>query len=187
MSEENKSKNESIIKIDSSTVGNVTGIDNSTNYVLDSTSLFTVQAVTQFSTDAARHISKVAEVLAKDLDFELPDLGLDSKKIKEKFDNMKCSETYVNEFEQRAAYFPSIQEIIANDSVKGGADTIKAIQNQIIKLYLQILNQFNTGSEIHNIIYSKLSEKLDTDDHKRAADIFICYTVYSCGIFNEKK
>lgn len=118
---------------------------------------------------------------------ESEDFGLLSVKLKQKFENMSCTETYINDFNKSAGFFPTIQTMIEKDTFGSNGETIRHIMSFVVKIYLQIADNFDTGDKIHMATLSQISKKLSNSNHKIAANVLICFTIHECGIFNDKK
>ena len=184
-------------KIDNTQIGGkYTGNDdNSTNNHYDLSNvenakhiLHDIKIIEAFSLSAKTHLAKVSAKIAEayHIDSQREDLGFDKIELKEKLSNMKCSATYKKDFDEMSSFFHTVDELLKNDAVEGGSRTIKAIISFIKKLYLQYLDKFENGDQIHNAILTDLM-KQDDNDFYISANILIFYVVRGCGIFNEKK
>lgn len=167
--------------------------DNSTNIYIDNPEaakeiLHDIHIIAIFAENAQAHLSEVAAILASayDLNDIQEDSGLDNKKLKEKFSNMKCSETYIKDYNEMSAFFHTISGMVNKDSVVGGGKTVRLIISLIQKMYVQLLDKHNNGDEIHNAMLVKLMKKGEPNFFI-AANIFIYYIIRECGIFNETK
>lgn len=169
--------------------------DNSTNISINIEAveqakpiLYDLKIIEAFAMNAQRYIGEVAQVLdqAFDNDDKKKDMGLDEKKIKKKFTDMKCSNTLINDYDQMSEFFHVIDSMVKTDAVAGGAASVKRLIENIIKLYTQFLETYDSGDKIHNAIVVELMKR---DNHKFfiSANIFTFYVIRECGIFNEQK
>ena len=176
--------------------GNYTGGDDlSTNIEINTKNLeeskallHDISVIEAFSISAQTYLAEVSEEIcsAHDLDDQKEDFGLDEVKLKSKFENMKCSETYKLDYDEMSSFFHVISELEGRDAVKGGSNTVKVIISLVKKLYLEFLATSSNGDEIHNKILAKLMIKNNRSTYV-SANIFIYYVVRGCGIFNETK
>ena len=173
--------------------GNDHSINNSVNISVEKVEvakalLHDIEVIEAFSISAQKYLSEVASEIANAFNLEnrIEDEGLDEKSLLSKFENMKCSQTYISDYNEMSAFFHVIDNLATKDSTKGGSATIRTLISLIKKLYMQFLNKYETGDEIHNVIVAKLMKK-DNQSFFIAANIFVYYIVRGCGIFNEKK
>jgi hypothetical protein len=151
--------------------------------------LWDKEAVEVFSVNAAGHITVLAQEIiesATDED-EALDFGLLAADLKQKFLDMKCTETYQVHFNQAAAFFPVVDELVRTDVIGRKRKSIRSICSYIAKIYMKMLDKYSTGDEIHASIHGQLCIKLNAENEHRAAEVLIAYTINECGIFNEKK
>lgn len=122
--------------------------------------------------------------------YNKPDLN--KKELEDKFINMKCSLTLQKEFDAMGIYFPIIEEIMESGTFIDFDKKI-IIPGVIISEYNKVYNLYNTGAEIIEAmiynIYEIYENKLNYSESrlKTYIKILIYWTIYDCGIFNEKK
>lgn len=150
--------------------------------------MLTIEAIQEFAENAAAHIATVAAEIKKDAEaIASEDFGLLSVKLKQKFENMRCTQTYIDDFNKSSGFFPTIQVMIENDTFGSHGETIRHIMSYVVKIYIQLSDNFVTGDKIHTAALSQISKQLSDQNHKIAANILICFTIHECGIFNDKK
>ena len=140
-----------------------------------------------FGLDARKHIAHVAIDIANGKDAPNKDWGLEYSDLQEKFDNLKCTPTYINSFVTASQFFNVIDAMKSSDAVLGGADTIRHIEGLITKLYIELFDDYENGPKIHNAILGELVGGDYTTEQYYASDTLIFYTVRECGMFNEAK
>lgn len=140
-----------------------------------------------FGLDARNHIANVAIDIANGKDAPNKDWGLEYSDLQEKFENLKCTQTYIKSFETSSQFFNVIDEMKESDAVSGGADTIRHIEGLITKLYLEFFDDYENGPRIHNAILGELVGCGYTTEQYYASDTLIFYTIRECGMFNEAK
>lgn len=179
-------------KLDNSSVGGDFVGQKLTNHhydLKDIAALWDAQAVEQFALNAAGHITGLAQEIIRDTtdNDENTDFGLLAADLKQKFVDMNCSQTYQSHFNQAAAFFPVVDELVRSDVLNSKGKSIRAICSHIASIYLKMFGKYSTGDDIHTSIHGQLCMKLITQDEHRAAEVLIAYTINECGIFNEKK
>lgn len=141
----------------------------------------------KFGLNARSYIASVAKKIVSDPTFETQDFGLDFHAIKEKFSNLKCSQTYIVSFNKAAQYFNEIDKLKESDALVGGEVMIRTIEVLITKLYSHYFSSYSDGDNIHNAILGKLLTTDEPSEQAFASDVLIYYTIRECGIFNDKK
>ena len=145
------------------------------------------QIIDTFSSNAAQFISDVAVKIVAAVTDEDTDMGLDDHELKAKFRKMKCTTTYRRSFDRHALFFPVIDEIITTDSIKGGANTIRAIIGLIKNIYYKMLDRSPNGDQIHADLLGSIIQDGFKSEEIIATEVLIFYTINQCGIFNEEK
>lgn len=189
--------NKYVNKLQNSTVGSVHGgDDNSRNQTVNINGveerlslLYDIDVMESFSERASEQISNVVEALSdayKDEDV-IEDEGFDEEELLKKFTNMKCSQRYKDDFEEASDYFHVIDDLKKKDQAIGGALTVRRIISIIGRMYDEIIDLYDTGHKIHNVLVHHITALNKSDDFFISTNIIVYYIVRSCGIFNEKK
>lgn len=115
------------------------------------------------------------------------------EEIEQKFENMRCSESFENLFLRYATYFSAIEEIM-NTTSYIESEKKEILSEIIIETYFGIHNSYSTGDEIFinlvDIIFNntiKMRLPYTENETRRYIRILIAWCIYDCGIFNEKK
>lgn len=141
----------------------------------------------KFSLNAQKYISGIAEKILETHGVTLQDQGLDFSRLQIKFENVKCTEDYKENYKKQSVYFHEIDQIRNNDAVQGGDITIQCIMVLIHKIYTHLFEKHDNGDMIHSAILQQIIDTEVNAVELIAADILIYYTVNECGIFNERK
>lgn len=157
--------------------------------IVETSYLYNREVIEKFSLNAGKYIAEIAsDIVEINKDIAIPDdFGLFDQSLPKKFSNMKCSESYKHDFDEASKYFPQIHKILNSDSALNGNYTLVALFSIIKKLYGFVYPKYEDGSSIHAVIIGLLTEKNIDPLYYVSLEVLVFYTVYSCGIYNEKK
>lgn len=145
-------------------------------------------AIEKFSINASSIIGEAAtKIVRSHTGTGISDDFSVKAKIKDKFTSMNCIASYEKRFQQFAVYFPTIFDLIKDESVEGGGGTIQAAIAVITNLYSSILDDYDRGDKIHSAITMKLNSHGMTAEEMIGTEVLITYAVNECLIFNERK
>lgn len=177
-----------------SIAGKATFGDETNNIILDAAGIkyvYDMKALEAFSALGLNFIASVANeitIQAKTGDGDSHDFGLDENELKKKFENMKCSDSYRHDFNKKASYFPTVNQILSSDGAIGGADAVIQAISIITKMYFLLVGKYDNGDLIHSMLLGEfVKNNANCANSILATDILICFSINECGIFNEKK
>lgn len=124
---------------------------------------------------------------------ELEIIDLDKRiELEEKFEKMKCSETFASKFEKDSRYFSNIYEIM-DSTAYVSSDKKELVADVIIEHYLDLHTEFENGDKIFVSILRSITDSYKYKFNyselklKKYIRILISWSIYECNIFNDIK
>ncbi|MGA3601238.1 metallophosphoesterase family protein [Lysinibacillus agricola] len=113
--------------------------------------------------------------------------------LEEKFEKMRCSPTFVKDFEKSSRYFGNIDEIM-NSTSYVSTDKKELVADVIIEHYLDIHTEHENGDKIFVHVLRSITQLYLNKFNgytelklKRYIRILISWSIFECNIFNDEK
>ncbi|MGG0664928.1 metallophosphoesterase [Viridibacillus arvi] len=113
--------------------------------------------------------------------------------LEEKFEKMRCSQTFIKDFDKSSRYFGNIDEIM-NSTSYVSTDKKELVADVIIEHYLDIHTDYENGDKIFVQVLRSITQLYISkfNDYteltlKRYIRILISWSIFECNIFNDEK
>lgn len=140
----------------------------------------------------ARFITGFHERFEKTVDNPISE-SLIARDVKEKFTNMRCNQSILNQYDRMTLYFPIIETVMSTPGFLNRQDKV-TLTNIIISEYSAVFDLFETGGQIieamvKNIIsgYNNTQAPYSQSRLKLYVKILIYWVIYECDIFDDIK